>query len=166
MVREVVENLRLEPGDIVLDATLGGGGHAAEILKGILPGGQLIGIDRDISAIEFAKRTLKDYAGSVTLVNADFRDLDKELQRSGVQKLSGALFDLGVSSFHLDDPRRGFSVYGEGPLDFRFDRSQSLTGSELVNEWPEEELRSILWEYANERFARAIARRICQMRVH
>ena len=170
MLKEVLEFLAPAPGKRFLDVTVGAGGHSREILERIIPGGLLLGIDRDSSMLALARDNFSEMAvpeASWLLCHLSYKDMDQAAEAAGLSRegVDGILFDLGVSSFHLDDPGRGFSVYGEGPLDFRFDRSQSLTGSELVNEWPEEELRRILWEYANERFARAIARRICQMRV-
>jgi len=164
MVHEVVENLALKPGGTVLDATLGGGGHAYEMLKGILPGGRLIGMDQDISAIEFAKRALKGYEGSAIFINANFRELDKELEKAGVERLSGALFDLGISSYQLEDPERGFGISKDSPLDMRMDKHKKLSAARVINGLSEKELADVIFKFGEERYARRIARGIAEER--
>ena len=169
MLKEVLDFLAPAPGKVFLDVTVGAGGHGGAILEKIQPGGLLAGLDRDPSMLLLARATFSEMAVPETswlLCHLSYKDMDQAAEAAGLSRKGahGILFDLGVSSVHVDDPLRGFSVYGEGPLDFRFDRSQSLTGREIVNEWPEEELQRIFREYANERHARAIARRICQMR--
>jgi len=171
MLKEVLEFLAPVPGKRFLDVTVGAGGHGGAMLQMMQPGGLILGLDRDPAMLLLARDKFSEMAAPETswmLCHLSYKDMDQAADSAGLSRegVDGILFDLGVASCHLDDPRRGFSMYGEGPLDFRFDRSQSLTGREIVNKWPEEELRRILWEYANERFARAIARRICQMRVH
>lgn len=169
MLKEVLEILAPAPGKRFLDVTVGAGGHSGAILERILPGGLLVGLDRDISMLALARRKFSEMAApeaSWLLCHLSYKNMDQAALAAGLSQggVDGILFDLGVSSAHLDDPQRGFSVYGEGPLDFRFDRSQSLTAREVVNDWPEEDLRGIFWEYGNERHARSIARRICLMR--
>jgi 16S rRNA (cytosine1402-N4)-methyltransferase len=170
MLKEVLEFLAPAPGRRFLDVTVGAGGHGGSMLKEIQPGGLLVGLDRDPAMLSLAFERFHDMAvpeASWRLCHLSYKDMDQALEEAGLMKggVDGILFDLGLSSVQLDDPSRGFSMYGDGPLDFRFDRSQSLAGTEVVNEWQEAELQRIFREYADERFARAIARRICQMRV-
>ena len=153
-----------KPGDIVVDATLGGGGHSLEILKRILPGGKLIGIDRDIEAIERTRNIFRDKIENVILVNGNFGDLAKILNERKIGRIDGAVFDLGFSSFQVDDPSRGFSFLNEGPLDMRFDRLEGITAYDVVNSSGKEELSGIIKEYGEERHSKAIAAAIVTSR--
>jgi 16S rRNA (cytosine1402-N4)-methyltransferase len=156
--------LNLKCGDIVLDATLGGGGHAREILSRILPGGKLIALDADETAAERVADILKDYGGAFTFVNENFRELDRVLARQNIKHINAALFDVGVSSYQLGEDSRGFSVKGAGPLDMRMDRRQKLTAHDIVNRLKERELSDIIEKFGEERFHRRIARYIAEAR--
>jgi 16S rRNA (cytosine1402-N4)-methyltransferase len=169
MLKEVLRYLAPVTEGRFLDATIGAGGHSGAILKRIVPGGLLIGLDRDRRMLSLARDELIRSGFPETswrLFPLSYADMEKAVDTSGLAGVGfhGILFDLGVSSLHLDDPQRGFSFSSEGPLDFRFDQSQTLTGFEVVNEWPEAELSRLFWEIGNERFSRGIARRICQVR--
>jgi 16S rRNA (cytosine1402-N4)-methyltransferase len=164
LLREVIENLELETGDVILDGTLGGGGHSLEILRRIVPGGRLIGVDRDPEAIERAQKALESYAGKVELINDDFRAVDLILEKVGEKKIDGALFDLGISSFQIDESGRGFSFLRDGPLDMRFDAGRGLSARDVVNGFGEEEIADIIRDYGEERHAKLVARAICAER--
>ncbi len=164
LLREVIDHLELEAGDVILDATLGGGGHAVEILKRIAPGGRLIAVDRDPEAIERGRRRLGDFKDEVIFINDDFRNADGILKTAGIERVDGAVFDLGISSFQVDDPKRGFSFLRDGPLDMRFDVSRKLSARDVVNKFGKEELADIIRKYGEERHARLIAGAICASR--
>jgi 16S rRNA (cytosine1402-N4)-methyltransferase len=164
MLRETIEFLELEPGETVLDATIGAGGHAREILKRVSPGGRLIGLDNDAGIISIAEDNLKDFKGSFKLVNDNFRNLDAVLAHEGVKCLDAALFDLGVSSYQLDEAARGFSVKKDAPLDMRMDSRSQVTARDIVNDFSQEELGAILHEFGEERFHKKIARFIAEDR--
>jgi len=163
MLRECMEALNIKPDGIYLDGTLGRGGHSEEILKR-LDTGRLIAIDRDETAIAEAGERLKSYGDKLTLVHGNFRDLLPLMEEQGVAEVDGMLFDLGVSSPQLDDKSRGFSYMADAPLDMRMDESESLTAWFVVNKWPEEKLRRILFEYGEERWAPRIAQAIVRRR--
>ena len=164
MLREVTGSLNLKSGDIVLDATLGGGGHAREILNRILPDGKLIALDADEAAAERVADILKDYGGAFIFVNENFRDLDRILAKQNIKHINAALFDIGVSSYQLDENSRGFSIRGDGSLDMRIDRRQKLTAHDIVNRLKERELSDIIEKFGEERFHRRIARYIVEAR--
>ncbi|MFH1799155.1 MAG: 16S rRNA (cytosine(1402)-N(4))-methyltransferase RsmH [Candidatus Omnitrophota bacterium] len=157
LCQEIMGYLKLNQGDTVFDATLGGGGHAGEILKKIIPEGILIAVDRDIEAIERVKFGLKQYEGSIIYANDSFRNIDQILRRERITELDSAVFDLGMSSFQIDDAERGFSFLKDGPLDMRFDKSQELSAVEVVNKFGMEKLADIIKEYGEERHAKLIA---------
>lgn len=158
MVREAMEMLEPGPGGIYVDATVGLGGHADEILKLIGTEGRLIGIDRDDEALKMAKKRLGD--SRVVLTKGRFSDLKDVLGGLGVHEVDGILFDFGVSMMQFKDPGRGFSFSSDEPLDMRMDRSQGLKAEDVVNTYPEKELGKILREYGEERLAPKIARAI------
>ncbi|MCS7308864.1 MAG: 16S rRNA (cytosine(1402)-N(4))-methyltransferase RsmH [Armatimonadota bacterium] len=167
MVREVLELLHPQPGAIVVDATVGLGGHSVEIAPRLVPGGWLIGIDRDPQALEIAGRRLEPFSGAmrVTLVHADFRELPQILSARGIEGIDGILYDLGVSSLQLDSAERGFSFRFDAPLDMRMDTSRpGVTAQEIVNRWSEADLRQLIWEYGEEPAAARIAHAIVQNR--
>ena len=154
----------LEPsGAILVDATLGRGGHARALLDAH-PGLALIGVDTDAQAIEESRRLLAPYAGRVTLVHGRNDEIPALLSRHGDQRVQGVLFDLGVSSPQLDDPARGFAYSYDAPLDMRMDQTSPLTAAEVLNTYPAGQLARILREYGEERFARRIADAIVQER--
>ena len=164
MLDEAISSLNLKPGYRILDATIGGGGHSIQILKRIQPGGLLIGIDADASAVTIAQEALKDFASSCVLVHANFRDLDKVLSDKGISSLNAALFDVGVSSFQLDEADRGFSLQQDGALDMRMDRELASSAYDIVNRLKEQELSGILEKFGEERYHWWIARAIADAR--
>ena len=156
LLEECIEALAIRPDGIYLDGTLGGAGHSSEIAKRLTTG-RLIGVDRDPVALRAAEERLSPWKERVTLVHSNFREIDAILDGLGLAKIDGMLFDLGVSSPQLDDGSRGFSYMADAPLDMRMDGGESLTAWEVVNRWPREELRRILYEYGEERYAPQIA---------
>lgn len=169
MVKEVLEFLSPSANRDFLDATVGGGGHAVEILKLTGPKGRLIGIDWDDEALEAAAERLKPFGGRVTLLRENFANLKEALAMAGwagveafreISEVDGVLFDLGVSSHQLGQADRGFSFSLTGPLDMRMDRRQSLTAMEVVNRYPVKELEEVIRRFGQERFAKRIARAI------
>ena len=163
LLNECIEGLDIKPDGIYVDGTLGRAGHSSEIIKR-LDGGRLIGIDRDMTAIIEAGEKLRQYGDRFTAVHGNFSRIGEILDDLGIDKVDGMLFDLGVSSPQLDDGERGFSYMTDAPLDMRMDRDQSLTAYEIVNTWPEEELRRILFDYGEERYSPRIAAEICRRR--
>lgn len=163
LLHEAVDALNIDPHGVYVDATLGRAGHSLEIVKRLTTG-RLIGIDRDYAALEAAPLRLEGYMDRVTLIHGNFQELDTLLERSGIERVNGVLFDLGVSSPQLDDSARGFSYMKDAPLDMRMDTTQALTAHQVVNEWPREELKRILYEYGEERYAPTIADRIVKRR--
>ena len=163
LLQECIDNLNIRPDGIYLDGTLGLGGHSYEIASRLTTG-TLVGIDRDETAIERARRRLAPFGERVKLVHGNFADTAEILDSLEIAAVDGMLFDLGVSSPQLDEIQRGFSYMGEAPLDMRMDAGESLSAYELVNTWPEERLSRILWDYGEERYARRIARSIVEAR--
>ena len=163
LLAECIDALNLRPDGVYVDGTLGRAGHSLEIVKALTTG-RLIGIDRDLAALDAAPQRLAGHMDKVTLLHGNFADLDKLLDEAGVDKVDGMLFDLGVSSPQLDDPERGFSYMKDAPLDMRMDATQDLTAWNVVNEWPREELKRILYTYGEERYAPAIAEKIVRRR--
>ncbi len=163
LLDECIEGLNIRPDGIYLDGTLGRAGHSAQIAKRLTTG-HLYCIDRDVAAIEAAGDKLAAWMDRVTLIHGNFTDLARLLEEVKAPLIDGMLFDFGVSSPQLDDPRRGFSYMHDAPLDMRMDQSQPLTARTVVNEWPQEELRRILYQYGEERYAPAIAGAIVRVR--
>ena len=163
LLQPAVEALNVRPDGIYLDGTLGGAGHSSEIARR-LRGGLLIGVDRDPKALAAAGERLAPWADRVRLVHGNFRELDAILDRLGIPAVDGILLDLGVSSPQLDEAQRGFSYMADAPLDMRMDPSDTLTAYEIVNAWPQEELRRILFAYGEERYAPLIAAAIVRRR--
>jgi 16S rRNA (cytosine1402-N4)-methyltransferase len=163
LLQEVITSLQPAPGQALIDATLGGGGYARALMERIRPGGVLLGIDRDASALE--RFSGEPVPPDVTLIleHTNFAQLDRAAERIG-RPVNGVVFDLGLSSLQLDDPERGFSFQAEGPLDMRMDQSQPWTAADLLNREPESELRRILKDYGQERWAARIAQRIVERR--
>lgn len=164
MPGEALEYLGCKPGGIYVDGTVGGGGHALEILKKSSPGGTLIGLDRDAEAIEAAKETLKGFKERTVLVKENFRNIPSVLAVLGIREVDGILLDLGVSSYQLERPERGFSFRMEARLDMRMDTWDETTAYGLVNGLEAKELEKIFREYGEERFSRGIARAIVEAR--
>ena len=163
LLHECLDALAIKPDGIYVDGTLGRAGHSLEIVKRLTTG-RLIGIDRDETAIAAAQERLADYGDRVTLVHSNFDRIGDILADLHIDGADGMLFDLGVSSPQLDDAERGFSYMHDAPLDMRMDRTAYLTAREVVNSWSYEELRRILFEYGEERYAPAIARHIVERR--
>lgn len=163
LLNECIEALNIRPDGIYVDGTLGLGGHSSEIAKRLTTG-LLIGIDRDETAIERAGARLAPYGGRVRLVHGNFSDVSSILDRLGIEAVDGMLFDLGVSSPQLDEAHRGFSYMQDAPLDMRMDGSASLSAHDVVNTWPEERLKRILYDYGEERYAPRIAAAIVRAR--
>lgn len=163
LLDECIEALNIRPEGIYVDGTLGRAGHSREIAQRLTTG-RLICIDRDMAAIEAARERLAPWMDRVTLVHSNFSELGDVLRQAGVVGADGMLFDLGVSSPQLDDATRGFSYMQDAPLDMRMDASAPLTAREVVNSWSYEELRRILFEYGEERYAPAIAKAIVKAR--
>ena len=163
LLDECIDALSIRPDGIYLDGTLGGAGHSLEICRRLTTG-RLIGVDRDEVALRAAAERLKPFADRVTTVHSNFCEINTILDGLGLDGVDGMLFDLGVSSPQLDDASRGFSYMADAPLDMRMDRGEVLTASTVVNEWPQEELRRILYEYGEERYAPQIAAAIVRRR--
>lgn len=156
MLGECMQNLGLSAGKTVVDATLGGGGHAGEILKRILPGGKLIGVDKDEEAIQRCKKKFEDDQ-NILYLHCDFKELPGMLAENGIQKVDGILIDLGVSSFQLEDAQRGFSYNQEARLDMRMDKSAHLTAYDVVNGYAKGDLAKVIRDYGEEKWAFRIA---------
>ena len=164
LLDECLDALAIKPDGIYLDGTLGRAGHSLEIARRLSGKGRLIGVDRDETALEAAKQRLADYMDRVTLVHSNFSEIHAILDQLGIDKIDGMLFDLGVSSPQLDDAERGFSYMHAAPLDMRMDRTAALPAYDVVNGWSYEELRRILFEYGEERYAPVIAKHIVRQR--
>ncbi|MDI6893121.1 MAG: 16S rRNA (cytosine(1402)-N(4))-methyltransferase RsmH [Bacillota bacterium] len=164
MVAKVLDLLGVREGGAYVDCTVGEGGHARAILEKAGPHARLLGLDRDGETLETAARQLSAWGEQVCLRHESFSRLENVLAVEGWGRVDGVLFDLGVSSRHLDDPGRGFSYRQEGPLDMRMDRRQETTAADLVNRLPEDELAFIISHYGEERWAHRIARRIAESR--
>lgn len=164
LLQECIDALNIRPDGIYLDGTLGGAGHSSQIARRLTEGGRLIGVDRDRTALAAAKERLAPYADRVTLVHSNFAEIDAILDSLGIPAVDGMLFDLGVSSPQLDDASRGFSYMADAPLDMRMDKDDALTAGAFVNTWPQGELRRILYDYGEERYAPQIAAAICRAR--
>ena len=163
LLEESIEALKIRPDGIYLDGTLGGAGHSSQIAQR-LSTGTLIGVDRDPKALEAAQERLAPWMDRVRLVHSNFRELDSILDDLGIPAVDGILLDLGVSSPQLDEASRGFSYMADAALDMRMNPAETLTAYEIVNTWPQEELRRILYTYGEERYAPQIAATICRWR--
>ena len=164
LLRECIEALQIKPNGIYVDCTTGGGGHSLEIAKRLTDGGRLIAIDRDEDALRAAGKRLADFADRVTFVHSNYAMLQSVLADLGIPGVDGVLADLGVSSYQLDTAERGFSYMQDAPLDMRIDREQPLRAYDVVNTYSEEELRRILYDFGEEKFARNIAANIVKKR--
>ena len=164
LLSECLDSLNIRPDGVYVDATLGGAGHSLHIAQRLTEGGRLISIDRDDMALANAEKRLAEVRDRVTLVKSDFRNIDTAVASCGVEQVDGILFDLGVSSPQLDIAERGFSYMHDAKLDMRMDQQQPLSAYEVVNEWDRNEIRRILWEYGEERYAPQIAAAIQRAR--
>ena len=165
LLNETIENLNIKPDGIYVDGTLGGGGHAYQVASRLSEKGRLIGIDQDADAIAAAGERLKEFGDKITIIRSNYANMKEELHRIGVEKVDGIVLDLGVSSFQLDTPERGFTYRDENaPLDMRMDDRQSLTAKDIVNGYSEMDLYRIIRDYGEDKFAKIIAKHIVQER--
>lgn len=163
LAEETIENLNIKPDGIYADLTLGKGGHSKKILEKLSDKGRLIAFDQDREAIMAAKENLKDFS-NVIYVNSNFENFESTLKDLNISKIDGALMDIGVSSYQIDNASRGFSYMHDGPLDMRMDVENELTAETIVNEYSKEELTEIFSKYGEERFSKTIARIIVDYR--
>ena len=163
LVEEVIEWLRIGPEGTYVDATVGTGGHAIEIARRLTTG-RLIGIDRDPQALEIARERLRPYEQKVVLVHAEFSKIGELVANLNLPALAGIIADLGISSLEVDSPERGFSFRWAGPLDMRMNPDTPMTAADIVNYWPEKQLADLLYQKAEERSSRRIARAIVRAR--
>ena len=163
LLEECIQGLNIKPDGIYVDGTLGGAGHSSRIAA-LLTTGRHIGIDRDPVALKVARERLAPYADRVTLVHSNFCEIASVLKELNIDGVDGILLDLGVSSPQLDEAQRGFSYMADAPLDMRMNNEDSLSADTVVNTWPYEELKRILYEYGEERYAPQIASAICRRR--
>lgn len=164
MADEVLKGLSLHPGDIVVDCTIGLGGHSQHFLEATEPNGKVIGIDKDEDAVEIARGRLEKAKDRCVCIKGDFKNIKKILEKLQIKRVHAVFFDLGVSFLQLDTASRGFSFIKDGPLDMRMDRETELTAYKIVNEFSEEELLEILRVYGEEEYATKIARNIIEER--
>ena len=163
LLQECIDGLNIRPDGIYVDGTLGGAGHSSQIAARLTTG-RLIGTDRDPVALKAAGERLKPFGDRVTLVHSNFCEIATVLEQLGISGVDGILMDLGVSSPQLDDAERGFSYMADAPLDMRMNGEDTMTAKDVVNTWSYEELRRILYDYGEERYAPQIASAICRRR--
>ena len=164
LLHECIESLQLQSSDIIIDGTIGLGGHSEEIIKKILPSGLLIGIDQDENNLMLAKKRLRKYSKNIKFIHDNFLNFKNIIQENNIKKVNGILLDLGIASTHVDDSHRGFSYMNDGPLDMRMNQDQVLTAKTVVNSTPEKKLAEIIYKYGEEKKARLIARAITKER--
>lgn len=164
MLGECLDGLKIKVDGVYVDGTVGGGGHSSEIVKRLSDKGRLICFDKDEDALKASGARLADFKDRVTFVHDDYKNMPERLDTMGVGKVDGILLDLGVSSYQLDNAERGFSYMKDAPLDMRMDRSQRVSAYEVVNTYGEDEIAKILFDYGEEKLARAIARKIVNLR--
>ncbi|MCF0142220.1 MAG: 16S rRNA (cytosine(1402)-N(4))-methyltransferase RsmH [Parasporobacterium sp.] len=163
LLTETIDSLNIKPDGIYVDGTLGGGGHSLEIAKRLTTG-KLIGIDRDDDALKAAAERLKEYEGRVIFKKGNYLTARTLLAEENIEKVDGILLDIGVSSYQIDNPDRGFTYIADGPLDMRMDQTQALSAKVVVNTYPKEELARIIRMYGEDKFANNIARHIVEYR--
>ena len=163
LLHEAINQLNINPNGIYVDCTLGGGGHSSLILKA-LKNGHLYSFDQDEYAISRAKERLDEIGSNYTIIKSNFKNIKTELNKLGVTHIDGVIYDLGVSSFQLDIPERGFSYRYDAPLDMRMDQTKSLTAEEIVNEYSFNDLVNIFFRYGEDPFSKQIARKIEEVR--
>lgn len=166
LIEEVLRGLQLRPGDVVVDATLGSGGHSLEILKHIGPKGRLIGLDQDPAALERSRERLKAYGSQISWHLENFEHIDRVLDGLNISRVDAVILDVGFSSDQIEDTSRGFSFEREGPLDMRMNPDFETTASDLINQMNEKDLADLFWKYGEERRSRRIAKTIVERRVH
>ena len=160
LLDETINGLNIRPDGTYVDGTLGGGGHAYEICRHLGNKGSIVGIDQDAAAITAAGVRLKDFGEKVTIVRSNYCDMKSRLHELGIDKVDGIMLDLGVSSYQLDTPERGFSYREDAALDMRMDRRQTMTARDIVNDYSEMELYRVIRDYGEDKFAKNIARHI------
>ena len=163
LLEQTLDGLNIKANGIYVDGTIGGAGHSLKIIEKLSNEGLLIGIDRDEEALKAANEKLKSYK-NFKLVHGNHDDIKEILSNLNIDKVDGILLDLGVSSYQLDERERGFSYNSDNLLDMRMDRSQKLSAIEVVNNYQEEDLAKIIYEYGEERFSKSIAKNICEYR--
>lgn len=164
LLSETITALDIKPGGVYLDGTLGGGGHAFEVCRRLNENGRFFGIDQDDDAIAAAEKRLQEFGGKVTIIRNNYCNAKEALNEYGVDKVDGILLDLGVSSYQLDNGKRGFSYKYDTKLDMRMDRRNKLTARDIVNNYSEMELYRIIRDYGEDQFAKNIAKHIVQAR--
>lgn len=164
MLNECIDGLDIKPNGVYVDATLGGAGHSSEIAKRLSKDGTLIGIDRDIEAINASKKRLENAKCKIHFVQDNFKNYQQIIQNLGIDKVDGILIDLGVSSYQIDNAERGFSYRYDSPLDMRMNQEETLTAEYIVNNYTYEQLIKIFFEYGEEDFSKIIARKIIEKR--
>lgn len=164
LFKEIIHALQPSSNGYYVDGTVGAGGHASGILEASAPGGRLLGLDRDISAIQLAEKNLRRFENRVVLIHSSYTEIGQHLKNLGWDEVDGILLDLGLSSMQLDSPGRGFSFLNDGPLDMRFDASEPLTAADLVNSLPEDDLADLIYQYGEEKKSRPIAKAIAAHR--
>lgn len=163
LLDECIENLNIRPGRIYVDCTVGGAGHSREIVKKI-EDGKLICFDQDETALNVAKKRLEDYSDKVVFIKDNFKNIKKDLQNIGIEKVDGILMDIGVSSYQIDEDKRGFSYMHDAQLDMRMDQSNPISAKDIVNTYSKEDLENIIFKYSDEKWAKRIAEFICKER--
>lgn len=163
LLDECIENLNIRPGRIYVDCTVGGAGHSREIVKKI-EDGKLICFDQDETALNVAKKRLEDYSDRVFFIKDNFKNIKKDLQNIGIEKVDGILMDIGVSSYQIDEDKRGFSYMHDAQLDMRMDQSNPISAKDIVNTYSKEDLENIIFKYSDEKWAKRIAEFICKER--
>lgn len=163
LLDECIENLNIRPGRIYVDCTVGGAGHSREIVKKI-EDGKLICFDQDETALNVAKKRLEDYSDRVVFIKDNFKNIKKDLQNIGIEKVDGILMDIGVSSYQIDEDKRGFSYMHDAQLDMRMDQSNPISAKDIVNTYSKEDLENIIFKYSDEKWAKRIAEFICKER--
>jgi 16S rRNA (cytosine1402-N4)-methyltransferase len=160
LLDEAVNGLNIKPNGIYVDCTLGGAGHSSQILSKLTNNGKLFAFDQDEIAIAHAKEKLSLYGEQLTIIKSNFLYLKEELEKLGIEKVDGVLYDLGVSSPQLDTPERGFSYHHDAPLDMRMDNEAQISAYDVINHWSYEDLVRIFFRYGEEKFSKQIARKI------
>lgn len=160
LLDEAVNGLNIKPDGIYVDCTLGGAGHSSLILSKLTDNGKLFAFDQDEVAIANAKEKLSRYGEQLTIIKSNFLYLKEELEKLGIEKVDGVLYDLGVSSPQLDTPERGFSYHHDAPLDMRMDNDADISAYDVINHWSYEDLVRIFFRYGEEKFSKQIARKI------
>ena len=164
LVGPAAEMLVWNPSGLYVDGTLGGGGHSAAFLSRLDPSGQVIGFDKDVDAVAASKERFKDQSGHISIMHHDFMNIEELLTGLNIGMVDGVFLDLGLSSYQIDTPERGFSFMADGPLDMRMNQTETRSASDIVNRATEEELKHILYDYGEERLARPLAKAIIKSR--